>query len=266
MTQLSRPFQILLVAFVLFAAVWFVALRGHNGAPGSPSASSSPSASHAGSTPVAPGKATNPASPTRVYHGPVPGLQGLTHAINKAHGAVAESQADAKSFEHAEPSGASSSSSTGQGSAASAHPGTGSAAAAASATAAATHAQAGAHPGGSAAGAKTAVASGPAMQATVERELAHNRTVLVLFWNPKGSEDRAVRAQLPAVAHKLGATVAVHYSLPHAVAQYGKFTNTVQVNQTPTILLVNPHGQATALTGFLDAYAIDQAVAEARAS
>lgn len=265
MTQLSRPFQILLVAFVLFAAVWFVALRGHNAAPGSSSAGTSPNASRASSNAVAPGKATNPASPTRVYHGPVPGVQGLTRAIDKAHGAVADSQANAKSFEHAEPSGASSSSTTGQGSAASAHPGAASAAAAASATA--THAQAGTHSSGSAAAsAKTAAASGPAMQATVERELTHNRTVLVLFWNPKGSEDRAVRAQLPAVAHKLGATVAIHYSLPHAVAQYGKFTNAVQVNQTPTILLVNPHGQATTLTGFLDAYAIEQAVAEARAS
>jgi hypothetical protein len=261
MTQLSRPFQILLVVFVLFAAVWFVALRGHNGAPGSSPANSS-SASKASSDAVAPGKATNPASPTHVYHGPVPGVQGLTRAIDKAHGAVAQSQADAKRFEHAEPAGTSSSSaqSSGQSAAAAA------AAAAGGGTAAATHAQAGARSAGSSTGAKIAVASGPAMQATVERELGRHRTVLVLFWNPKGSEDRAVRTQLPAVAHKLGATVAVHYSLPHEVAQYGKFTNAVQVNQTPTILLVNPHGQATTLTGFLDAYAIEQAVAEAHAS
>jgi len=266
MTQISRPFQILLGVFVLFAAVWFVALRGHNAAPGSPAPSPS-SASQANANAVAPGKATNPASPTHVYSGPVPGLHGLTGAINKAHGAVAQSQADAKRFEHAEPAGSSSSStpsnSAGQ-AATSAHSGTtAAAAAAASATA---HAKTGARSGGATASAKAPVASGPALQATVERQLSHNRTVLILFWNPKGAEDRAVRAQLPKVAHALGATVAVHYSLPHAVAEYGKFTNAVQVNQTPTILLVNPHGQATTLTGFLDAYAIEQAVAEARAA
>ena len=38
----------------------------------------------------------------------------------------------------------------------------------------------------------------------------------------------------------------------------------VQVTQTPTLLIVNPHGQTTVLTGLTDAFAIEQTVAEAR--
>ncbi|HTR89024.1 MAG TPA: hypothetical protein VMG62_02820 [Solirubrobacteraceae bacterium] len=257
MTQLSRPFQILLIVSALFAAVWFVALRNHSSAPGASE-----------STPVAPGRATNPAQATRVYHGPVPGLHGLTGAVAKAHGAVAQSQTDAKRFEHAQPAGASSSSSSSSSSTITSASGSAnhSAGAAGSATASASHAQSATRPGGSAPAARAPVASGPAMQPTVERELAQHRVVLILFWNPKGAEDRAVRAQLPKVAHNLAARVAIHYSLPHAVTQYGKFTNAIQVNQTPTVLLVNPRGQASTLTGFLDAYAIEQAVAQSRAA
>ena len=45
MTQISRPFQIVLVAFVLFVGVWFLALQGHTSTTtgGSGSSASAPS-------------------------------------------------------------------------------------------------------------------------------------------------------------------------------------------------------------------------------
>ncbi len=269
MTQLSRPFQIVLVTCGLFVLVWFVALRGHNSsAPGgSESRSSGSSAPKSTATPSAGAQGKSAAAPTHVYTGPVPGLQGLSRAIDKAHGAVAQSQTDAKRFEHAEPSGTSP-----QTTATGASPSAKSAAAAATA-AAASHPQAASRSKSANGRAKSATSpakSGgltvPTMQLVVERELKQKKTVLIFFWSPRGTEDVAVRTQLPVVAHALGGTVAIHYSLPHEVTDYGRITNTVQVNQTPTILIVNTRGRTTTLTGLTDAFSIEQAVAEARKS
>ena len=109
MTQISRPFQIALLAMGLFAAVWFFVLQGHSASTtGSGSSASAPSA------PAQSGKATPQARPSRappprsenatgcaepVYHGSAPGVEGLTRAIDKAHGAVATSQQNAKALE-----------------------------------------------------------------------------------------------------------------------------------------------------------------------
>jgi hypothetical protein len=90
MAQLSRPYQIILGVVVVFGLIWAVALRGHSSNPSEPAASA----------PAAPGSAANgssggnAAAPTDVYHGAAPGVEGLTKAIAKAHGAVAESQHD----------------------------------------------------------------------------------------------------------------------------------------------------------------------------
>jgi hypothetical protein len=90
--------------------------------------------------------------------------------------------------------------------------------------------------------------------------------VLILFWNPHAFDDVAVHRELPAVQHALGGKVAVHYASAGQVGAYGTITHAVQITQTPTLLIVNPHGQTTVLTGLTDAFAIEQAVAEARHS
>src|ERR1700693_3649474 len=98
MTHISRPFQIALLAMGLFAAVWFVALRGQSGSTGgsgSTPASSTPA--QAGKPPAPGGSAPgSAAAPTPIYHGAAPGVEGLTRAIAKAHEAVATSQQNAK--------------------------------------------------------------------------------------------------------------------------------------------------------------------------
>ena len=40
----------------------------------------------------------------------------------------------------------------------------------------------------------------------------------------------------------------------------------MQVNGTPTLLIVNRHGQVRTLTGLTDAYSMEQAIDEARHS
>jgi hypothetical protein len=175
----------------------------------------------------------------------------LTRAIDKAHGAVAQSQRVAHRVEASEPSAPSSTAAHASqpASPAAAHPATVTPVRVHAASTAAKHA-----------------AGTPALQATVEHELQQRKTVLILFWNRHGSDDTAVHNALPAVQHALGGRVAVHYASAGQVERYGTITHAVQVTQTPTLLIVNRHGQTMVLTGLNDAFAIQQAVAESRRS
>lgn len=90
MAQISRPFQIALVALLALAvltATWFMVLHRSTGTTsgGASSFGSSPSraATHA---------AASGAGSGRVYHGPVPGLEGLTRDIKRAHEAGAKEE------------------------------------------------------------------------------------------------------------------------------------------------------------------------------
>ena len=106
MTQISRPFQIALVTLGLFVLVWFAALHRRTSASGGGSGSS-PAASGAPAKPSAAAQAKAAAAPTHIYHGAAPGVGGLSRAIDKAHGAVAESQHEAHRVETSEPSASS---------------------------------------------------------------------------------------------------------------------------------------------------------------
>lgn len=271
MTQLSRPFQIALVTLALFVLVWFAALRGRASSSGGGSGSS-PAVSSAPAAPSAAAEARAAAAPTHIYHGAAPGVAGLTRAIDKAHGAVALSQREAHRVETSEPSASSSAAAATQASHAAATQTSHATAPQASHAAA----RAPAHPAvvrhvhvhvhATPPAVKHAAAATPSMQATVEHELQQGKTVLILFWNRHGSDDMAVHDALPAVQRALGPKVAVHYASAGQVGAFGTVTHAVQVTQTPTLLVVNSHGQTTVLTGLNDAFAIRQAVAESRHS
>ena len=259
MTQISRPFQIALVTLALFVLVWFAALHRRTSGSGGGSGST-PAASSAPATPSAAAQAKAAAAPTHVYHGAAPGVEGLTRAIDKAHGAVAQSQHEAHRVETSEPSEPSASSAN---SAATAH--------ANHATTSPAHTST--HPAAvtpthihAASPAVKHAAVKASMQSPVEHELKQGKTVLILFWNRHGSDDTAVHNALPAVQHALGSKVAVHYASAGQVGAFGTVTHAVQVTQTPTLLIVNPHGQTTVLTGLTDAFAIQQALSESRHS
>ncbi|MGA2320000.1 MAG: hypothetical protein ABSG95_04565 [Solirubrobacteraceae bacterium] len=285
MTQLSRPFQIALVAMGLLAAVWFLALRGHpatTGGSGSsaPSAATSTPATATSKPATAPSTpAKNPAAPSAVYHGSAPGVEGLTRAIAKAHGAVAESQRNAKRVEEssAEASGTAPAGAVGatsaSGSSATSRPsskGASSSAAVRSSTtpvgSSTVQKNASAGASGRAQTGTAAAAEPPAakMMTIVERQLKQGKVVTVLFWNPQGADDVAVRHELDAADRALGGKVAVHEALASQVGSFGAMTQAIPVDETPTILIVNVQGQETALTGFTDAFSIEQAIEEAR--
>jgi hypothetical protein len=101
--------------------------------------------------------------------------------------------------------------------------------------------------------------------------------------NPTGADDIRVRHELElliatqnhsarvggrevgdesAVPEPLGPeeTLAMRVARASQVSSFGSFTRAVRVDQTPTVLLANPRGQATALPGLMDAFAVEQAV------
>jgi hypothetical protein len=254
MTHISRPFQIALAALVLLVAVWFLALRGHSGESSSSSSSSPTSASSSPASSAtaqsAPGGGT-PASKAGVYHGSAPGVEGLSRAIQKARGAVAQSQQSAKQH------GSAQSSSGAQKHNTQTH--TSQAQSAKQTQAQQKQSQQAQN------SQQSKAASGvPAMQAVVEGELKHGKVVALLFWNPKGAVDATVRRELRAAGRAQHGKLAVHVARSNQVGSFGSFTHAVQVYSTPTILLINAKGQTSSLTGLTDAFSIGQAIKEVK--
>ena len=95
-------------------------------------------------------------------------------------------------------------------------------------------------------------------------ELAHGKVVVLLFWNPRASDDKSVHAVLREV-DRHGGKVAVHSASVSRVGDYLAITRDVQVLGSPTALVIDRKGRAKQITGFNDARAIDQAVSDALA-
>jgi hypothetical protein len=240
MAQLSRPFQIALVAVVLFAGVWLFALQGRSTTTGgagsaatvSPSAPAAPvahkpahptskaSSSHTSSTRAVPGSASHKVS-TSATHAPVHrAAKTVTRTATHAP-AKAVTKAPTTTVPKAPTSTA--------------------------------------HKGASAPAAATLTG-----QHTVEADLAKGDVVVLLFWNPSGTDDVTAHKAVQAV--KSVRRVAVQEAAASQVASFGSVTRGVQVYATPTIFVIGAHRQAIVLTGVQDAFSIEQAIAEARSS
>lgn len=303
MAQLSRPYQIILGVVVVFGLIWAVALRGHSSNPSEPRASA-PTAPNSASVNGSSGG--NPAAATPVYHGAAPGVEGLTKAIAKAHGAVAESQRNVQEQANR------------------AHALTGEAQASATTThtttagkttqnVTVTHktnaASSLAHrtitssrkTSTQAHGTTTTVtrtstttvhkvtpvhrvaaptdkptvrvhstvkhsSSKPAQQVAVEHELAQGKTVMLFFWTPSSTVDQQNVDQAKTLVARSKGTLTLHLALANQVGEFGTITEVVHVYQTPTILIVNKHGVVSTLTGLTDVFALEQAVQEAQSA
>jgi hypothetical protein len=260
MDQLSRPFQIALVVVCLFAGVWFFALRGHSTSSSSSSAPAATAIAPAASKPASAGAASTSSSTASVtarakaeakaghiYHGPVPGLEGLTRDIARAHGAVAAIGATpSTSSTHTATHSSSSATATAH------HP-----------VKTSTRAASGSAVKSQPIKAKSGAGRTPAQQVLVEDALHEGKIAVILFWNPKGTDDTVVNDELKLLKAK---RFAAFVSTASQVASYGSITRGVQVYGTPTVLIVNKSGQTTVLTGVQDAFSIEQAIDEARNS
>jgi hypothetical protein len=105
------------------------------------------------------------------------------------------------------------------------------------------------------------VRSGPKL---VDQALIHDRPVVILFANPRGVVDRLnvlelLIAKAPRSVLKVGAPVAT-------VADYAPLTNQVQIDESPTIVIINRYHEATTITGFTTVFEIEHRIADALAA
>ena len=161
-----------------------------------------------------------------------PGVKGLTSAVDKAKEASKTSDAANAKIQSA----------TGEESAATAKP-AGQAAAKGAATKAA---------GGTAKG----------LPARVQKGIDAKKIVVLYFFNPKSADDRFVKRSLAKV-DRWGGQVVVQAANVSSVSRYGKIARGADVEQSPTIVVVDRNLKAEKLVGVQDTVSIDQAVVDA---
>jgi hypothetical protein len=266
MAQISRPFQVVLAAFVLFAIAWFALLHR----PGASSSGSSAPASVG--RPVAPhphapahARTTSIAHRTTSVNHATPSGASTAHHSSVTHvSSNGVSTRHHSSVTHTSSSGAS----THHQSSVTVHRSSTTSTASHTAAPGASHKAAvdprRTQPARHAPAATAKSPAAPAMQAAVAAELKQGKVVLLLFWNPSSSNDAAVHKQVQIVERKLGHRLAVHTASASQVSSFGSITRDIQIYQTPTLLVVNPHAQVTTVTGYTEAYALEQTIREAR--
>jgi hypothetical protein len=232
--RVSLPYRIALGALLVMAALWFTVLK--------------PSSA-----------ATTAAPPT------APGAAGLGRAIAKANGAVATSKKSAAQSEAAAGQG----SPAGPGKTATkVAPNVATPTKKTSITSAKPKHPAVVAPRKTAPGAATkpspTLVKGDGSKdpsAPLVADLNHGRTLVLLFWNKKGSDDRAVRTALKGVGRHHGKVV-VKAIPAREVGNYEAITRGAQILQSPTVLVVGKDKRAHAIVGFTYTGEIDQLVGD----
>lgn len=184
MSQLSRPYQLALLAVLVLAGVWMVALRpsAEAGEPGTAAAAAS----------LARPAADPAASP------PAPGTTGSSPAPR---------------------------------------------------------------PRAAPASPKRATPSGDRSKPILET-LADGKVAVVVFYEPDGADDRAVRAAVRDLSRRGGGLKVFSASIA-TVARYAAITRGVSVLTAPTVLVIGPDRQARTVTGLTQTAEIDELVSAA---
>jgi hypothetical protein len=100
------------------------------------------------------------------------------------------------------------------------------------------------------------------LPAPVKHALDAHKVVVLLFWAQRGSDDRSVKSAVDGLSHE-GGKVAVFTDTPTNVARYTRISAAANVTETPTLVVVNRHGQARKATGYLDPETVKQFVVDA---
>jgi hypothetical protein len=96
----------------------------------------------------------------------------------------------------------------------------------------------------------------------VLRGIADRKVVVLLFWKPQAAEDKAVRSALTGIDRHKGKVLA-HATHVKRIAAYGQITRGADVEQSPTVVVVDRNRKVETLVGFVDRTSIDQAVTDA---
>jgi hypothetical protein len=96
----------------------------------------------------------------------------------------------------------------------------------------------------------------------VKRAIDAHKVVVLLFWNPDGTDDQSVKRALDRVPRR-GGRVAVFTSTLSNLSRYTRITAAANVTQTPTLVVVNRKNRARTVTGYLDQESVEQYVIDA---
>lgn len=100
--------------------------------------------------------------------------------------------------------------------------------------------------------------------AQVERAIARGRVVVLLFWNPKASDDIATRGALRGLDRR-GGRVLVRVVPIADVARYTSVTRGVKIAGSPTTVVIGRKGATRVIAGLTEPREISQAVGDALA-
>jgi hypothetical protein len=112
--------------------------------------------------------------------------------------------------------------------------------------------------------AKAKAATGDA-SAPLLRALDAKHAVVLVFWNRRGSDDRAVRRAVAQIDRHDGKVI-VKAAPIATVGRYEAITRGAQVLQSPTVLVMGPDRKARAIVGFTTTGELDQAVGDTLAA
>jgi hypothetical protein len=99
---------------------------------------------------------------------------------------------------------------------------------------------------------------------SVKKALDKNKVVVLLIWNPKGTDDKNVKDAVDGLSRR-GGKVAVFTDKPENIAKYTSITAVENIAQSPALIVVNRDQVARKATGYLDSVTVDQYVVDALA-
>jgi hypothetical protein len=108
---------------------------------------------------------------------------------------------------------------------------------------------------------KSAAAS-KGLPAPVAKALKAKKTVVILFWNKSGVDDRSVKKSIDRLSRRDG-KVAKFTETVKSLSRYTRITSAASVTTTPSLVVVNRRGQAEVLAGYNDYQTINQFVSNA---
>jgi hypothetical protein len=184
---------------------------------------------------------------------PAPGVTGLANGVNAAKGAAAASEASAAATQNA--TGGSATGATTRSTTSGAH-------------AAAVGAKTVSETPSSAKSAKAKAAKPKAAgdrSAPLLRALERDRAVVLLFFNKRGIDDKAVRRAVADVDRRDGRVVVKAVPVSQ-VGRYQAITRGAQILQAPTALVIAPGKTAQPIVGYTTTVELDQAVGDALAA
>ena len=97
----------------------------------------------------------------------------------------------------------------------------------------------------------------------VAKAVAAHKVLVLLFWNPKAADDRAVRNELRSVGSRHRKDVLVHVANVKDISRYAPVTRGADVQQSPSVVVVGRDRQAVLLEGYSDRETIRQTVYDA---